>query len=143
MKQLLYTLILLCIGTYTAVAQVISPDCPPDKIEPGSWYCFRNTVNLKRQPRNVSLHIAADSKYWLWVNGELQVREGGLKRGPNPNDTYCDTIGSLPALKKGQNTIALLVWYFGKDGFSHRNSPTPGMTFALNVDGKDIRFRKP
>lgn len=130
MKQLLYTLILLCIGTYTAVAQVISPDCPPDKIEPGSWYCFRNTVNLKRQPRNVSLHIAADSKYWLWVNGELQVREGGLKRGPNPNDTYCDTI-------------TLLVWYFGKDGFSHRNSPTPGMTFALNVDGKDIRLRKP
>lgn len=143
MKQLLYTLILLCIGTYTAVAQVISPDCPPDEIEPGSWYCFRNTVNLKRQPRNVSLHIAADSKYWLWVNGELQVREGGLKRGPNPNNTYCDTIGSLPALKKGQNTITLLVWYFGKDGFSHRNSPTPGMTFALNVDGKDIRLRKP
>ena len=72
MKQLLYTLILLCIGTYTAVAQVISPDCPPDKIEPGSWYCFRNTVNLKRQPRNVSLHIAADSSV-LMIRVRIRV----------------------------------------------------------------------
>jgi hypothetical protein len=24
--------------------------------------------------------IAVDSKYWLWVNGQLVVREGGLKR---------------------------------------------------------------
>ena len=85
---------------------------------PGTWWCFRNTVTLDEQPRSLELRLAADTKYWLWVNGELQVSEGGLKRGPNPSDTYSDVITSLPALRAGKNTVALLVWYFGKDGFS-------------------------
>ena len=105
---------------------------------PGSWYCFRNTVTLDDKPETVELAIAADSKYWLWINGELQVREGGLKRGPNSNDTYRDVLTSLPALKQGDNTIAILVWYFGKDGFSHKTTPTPGITFDLKVNGCPI-----
>ena len=105
---------------------------------PGTWWCFRNTVTLDEQPRSLELRLAADTKYWLWVNGELQVSEGGLKRGPNPSDTYCDVITSLPALRAGENTVALLVWYFGKDGFSHRNSPTAGISFSLFCDGKEV-----
>lgn len=58
--------------------------------------------------------IAADSKYWLWINGELVVREGGLKRGPNPKDTYCDILQDVKGLVPRKNIIALLVWYFGK-----------------------------
>lgn len=73
---------------------------------PGTWWCFRNTVTLDEQPRSLELRLAADTKYWLWVNGELQVSEGGLKRGPNPSDTYCDVITSLPALRMGENTVA-------------------------------------
>lgn len=105
---------------------------------PGTWWCFRNTVTLEELPRSLELRLAADTKYWLWVNGELQVSEGGLKRGPNPSDTYCDVITSLPALRAGKNTVALLVWYFGKDGFSHRNSPTAGISFSLFCDGKEV-----
>lgn len=122
-------------------AQVLVPEAK-DGFGPGTWYCFRNTVELDAAPQSVRLALAADSKYWLWVNGELQVREGGLKRGPNPRDTYCDVITELPALRRGENTIAVLVWYFGKDGFSHRNSPTPGMTFDLTVDGAPVAPRK-
>lgn len=69
---------------------------------PGTWWCFRNTVTLEELPRSLELRLAADTKYWLWVNGELQVSEGGLKRGPNPSDTYCDVITSLPALRAGK-----------------------------------------
>ena len=105
---------------------------------PGTWWCFRNTVTLDEQPRSLELRLAADTKYWLWVNGELQVSEGGLKRGPNPLDTYCDVITSLPALRAGENTVALLVWYFGKDGFSHRNSSTAGISFSLSCNGKEV-----
>lgn len=122
-------------------AQVFTLDAK-QKVEPGSWLCFRNVIEISDNPQDVCLSIAADSKYWLWVNGEIQVREGGLKRGPNPNDTYCDVIRSLPALRRGKNTIAVLVWYFGKDGFSHRNSPTPGMTFALQLNGRPIVPRR-
>ena len=74
---------------------------------PGTWWCFRNTVTLEELPRSLELRLAADTKYWLWVNGELQVSEGGLKRGPNPSDTYCDVITSLPALRAGKNTVLL------------------------------------
>lgn len=136
MKRYLLFLLHICLYC-TVYAQVITLKSKAE-CTPGSWLCFRNIVTLEDTPKDIDLSIAADTKYWLWINGELQVREGGLKRGPNPNDTYCDVINSLPALRKGKNTVAVLVWYFGKDGFSHRNSPTAGMTFELNVDGKNV-----
>ena len=107
-----------------------------EAVSPGMWLCYRMNLHLNDEPSDVELRIAADSKYWLWVNGELQVREGGLKRGPNPKDTYCDVLRGAQGLREGDNTVAVLVWYFGKDGFSHRNSPTPGLAFRLSVDGK-------
>lgn len=107
-----------------------------EAVSPGMWLCYRMNLHLNDEPSDVELRIAADSKYWLWVNGELQVREGGLKRGPNPKDTYCDVLRGAQGLCEGDNTVAVLVWYFGKDGFSHRNSPTPGLAFRLSVDGK-------
>jgi len=69
-------------------------------------------------PDEAIARIAADSKYWLWINDNLVVFEGGLKRGPNPEDTYYDEVDIAPYLKAGSNTIAALVWYFGKQGFS-------------------------
>lgn len=107
-----------------------------EAVSPGMWLCYRMNLHLNDEPSDVELRIAADSKYWLWVNGELQVREGGLKRGPNPKDTYCDVLRGAQGLCEGDNTVAVLVWYFGKDGFSHRNSPTSGLAFHLSVDGK-------
>ena len=95
------------------------------------WLCYRTNIKLDKKPKNLKLEIGADSKYWLWINGVLQIREGGLKRGPNPNDTYCDIIENCDALKKGDNSIAVLVWHFGKDGFSHKNSGTPGLSFSI------------
>ena len=62
-------------------AQVFTLDAK-QKVDPGSWLCFRNVIEISDNPQDVCLSIAADSKYWLWVNGEIQVREGGLKRGP-------------------------------------------------------------
>ncbi|GGQ66103.1 hypothetical protein Saso_47820 [Streptomyces asoensis] len=77
--------------------------------------------------------IAADSKYWLWVNGTMVVFEGGLKRGPNRTDTYYDEIDLAPYLKSGGNTVALLVWYFGKQGFSHNSSGKGGLLFQSDI----------
>lgn len=129
-------IIILFLGGYTQ-AHIITIS---DQVTPGSWICFRGELNI--DTKNVSkntLRIAADTKYWLWVNGELQVFEGGLKRGPTPQDTYCDVIKPLKGLRQGKNTIAVLVWYFGKEGFSHRNSKTAGLSFDLTVDGKSYQ----
>lgn len=109
---------------------------------PGSWICFRNTFVINDKPEKAVLRIAADSKYWLWINGVQAVSEGGLKRGPNPTDTYCDVIKDIKGLRQGKNEVAVLVWYFGKDGFSHRNSPTPGMTFSLSDGGREAVRRQ-
>ncbi len=83
--------------------------------------------------------IATDSKYWLWVNGQLAVREGQLKRDPNPTDSWYDQIDLAPLLQPGSNTIAVLQWYFGKSGFSHTNSGMAGFLFEMNADGTSVR----
>jgi hypothetical protein len=76
--------------------------------------------------------IACDSKYWMWINGRQAVYEGQLKRGPNPGDTYYDEVDLAPYLREGNNTIAILVWYFGKDGFSHNSSGEAGLVFQCD-----------
>jgi len=111
-------------GSWVTVENI--PD-PPTNL----WLCFRKNVDLASVPENAVVRIACDSKYWLWVNGEMLVFEGGLKRGPTPNDSYFDVVDLAPALKKGKNSIAILQWFFGKDGFAHKNSGKP----ALIVDG--------
>ena len=78
------------------------------------------------------MRIAVDSKYWLYVNGTLVVREGGLKRGPMPDGSYYDEVEVGQFLIEGENTIALFLWYFGRHGFSHRDSGTPGL--LMDVD---------
>lgn len=108
-----------------------------DAVPAGGWVCFRKTFSLARQPGRATLRIAADSKYWLYVNGELAVREGQLKRGPNPSDTYIDSL-TIGNLRKGSNTVAVLVNYFGKSGYSHRNSPVAGLYFDLRAGGSAI-----
>ena len=80
---------------------------------PNTWLCFRKTIELPSVPGEMIANIAVDSKYWLWINGELVVFEGGLKRGPAPGATYYDRVDMAPYLKKGNNVIALLVWHFG------------------------------
>ncbi|SFO14053.1 hypothetical protein SAMN04487980_10775, partial [Streptomyces sp. cf124] len=98
------------------------------------WVAFRRSFTLAAAPSKALTRIAADSKYWLWVNGTLVVFEGGLKRGPNRTDTYYDEIDLAPYLKSGANTVALLVWYFGKQGFSHNSSGKGGLLFQSDIE---------
>jgi alpha-L-rhamnosidase len=137
MRKLFYLLIIASIFSCTQKepleweAQWIGPE----KEDPNSWICFRKTVDVKENPEIAMAKIACDSKYWLWINGEMALFEGQLKRGPTPLDTYYDTLNIRPYLKKGKNTIALLVWYFGKHGFSHNNSGKAGLIFDADING--------
>jgi alpha-L-rhamnosidase len=103
-----------------------TPDGPQN-----TWMSFRKTVTLASVPASAPVRIAADSKYWLWVNGELVIFEGQLKRGL-PSGTYYDSLNLAPYLKSGANTIAALVWYWGKNGMSHRSSGQGGFLFDGN-----------
>jgi hypothetical protein len=106
--------------------------------KPNQWICYRKKFHLTTAPTNSTAHIACDSKYWLWINGNLVVFEGQLKRGPTPIDTYCDTVDLTKYLKQGENTIAVLLWYFGKHGFSHKDSGQPGLLFQAEIEDSAI-----
>ncbi len=134
MKRILFLIAMIATFAFTdanAAKIITTPEAPAVS----QWICFRKTFNIDGDVSNNTLRIAADSKYWLYVNGELEVYEGQLKRGPNPKDTYIDYL-KLKHLKKGSNTIAVLVWFYGKHGFSHRNSKMGGLYFDLAIGKK-------
>lgn len=110
-----------------------------ERSEVNTWLCYRSQVTLDAIPGEVIANIACDSKYWLWINGEMAVLEGQLKRGPNPQDSYYDPVDIAQYLKTGENTIAVLVWYFGKHGFSHNSSGKAGLVFDAQVGSQAIR----
>jgi hypothetical protein len=102
------------------------------------WTAARTTFRLDEAPREAEARVAVDSRYWLWVNGDLVVREGGLKRGPWLGASYYDPVDLGPHLRAGENTVAVLVWTWGKDGFSHYNTDAPGLLLDLEADGAPV-----
>ena len=124
-----------------AAAALFAAGCAP-KAEPsvictgedyyeGSWYAFRKAFDWKGDPSDAVLTIEADTKYWLWINGELVVREGNLKRGPNRTDGYFDRIENVPGIVKGHNEVAVLVDFHGRKSVNHITTPTAGLQFDL------------
>lgn len=141
MKRILILLVtvLWCCGRFYAdnwkAKWIVTFD---NQNETNSWHAFKKRVNIESVPQQAIAKIAVDSKYWLWINGQLVVFEGGLKRGPNPMDTYYDEVDIAPWLKEGENTVAILMWYFGKDGFSHISSGKAGLLFECKTSEVDI-----
>ena len=84
--------------------------------EENVWMCFSKEVSLKKTPEELIAHISADSKYWLYINGENVVFEGSVKRGPDKNSGYYDSIDIAPYLKEGENSICALVWFWDNSG---------------------------
>lgn len=111
----------------------------PQKQSPNQWLCFRKLISVNKNiSGHVYMNIAVDSKYWLWINNQLVVFEGGLKRGPNPKDTYYDTIDISKYLLKGDNVISILVWYWGRDGFCHKDSGKSGLLAKISLNNSVI-----
>ena len=101
--------------------------------QPNTWICFRKEIVLTEKPAAAPSRIACDSKYWLWINGALVIFDGQLKRGPTPDDTYFDAIDLAPHLVAGKNTVAILVSFFGRDGYSHHSSGEAGLLFESKM----------
>ena len=57
-----------------------------------------------------------------------------------PRDTYFDEIDLAGYLKKGKNTIAILLWYFGKEGFSYNPSGKAALFFDCNIDNTAMLY---
>ena len=105
---------------------------PPENVAaPNQWLEWHTTLTLTEVPDRLPLRIATDSKYWLYLNDSLIVFEGQLRRGPTPTATYFDTLDVAPYVTEGQNSVYLLQWFWGKEGFNHKNSGAAGLLFDL------------
>ena len=123
---------IFCIIVYVANGAVPYWITAEDSLcnEPNTWIEFNKTFDIGQIDKDtVFANIAVDSKYWLWINDTLAIFEGGLKRGPNPSDTYFDRIDISPYLRVGENDMRILLCYFGKSGFSHIDSGRSGLFF--------------
>ena len=104
--------------------------------EENVWMCFNKKVTVDNLPDMLTAHISADSKYWLYINGEIVVFEGSVKRGPDEHSCYYDSIDIASYLKEGENSICALVWFWGDEkNYSYNSSGQGGFLFeAVSED---------
>jgi alpha-L-rhamnosidase len=97
-----------------------------------SYTYFRKTLSLDRVPKSVRVHLTADSRYRLFLNGT----EAGF--GPVRSDRrwlYYDTWDLTPLLKRGRNVLAVLVHHYGEWTFQYMKGR--GGLIADVVDQRD------
>lgn len=73
-------------------------------------YLFKKTINLNTVPVTFTVHVSADNRYKLFVNGQLA--ELGPARGDQLQWNY-ETVNIAPWLHTGANTITAEVWNEG------------------------------
>lgn len=100
-----------------------------DNTRKNDWVVFRKKVYIDIAKTTVIAKIAVDTKYYLYVNGELVVFEGGLNWGPYNNAGYYDTVDIAKYLVNGNNIISLLCWYWGNQGRNNVDSQSAGLIF--------------
>ncbi|MDR1980866.1 MAG: glycoside hydrolase [Tannerellaceae bacterium] len=74
-------------------------------------YHFRKTFEITDVPDKFIVHVSADNRYKLYVNGAF------ASLGPARGDMYnwnFETVDLSPWLKKGKNTLSAVVWNYAE-----------------------------
>lgn len=96
-------------------------------------YHFRNAFELDEIPAKLVVHVSADNRYNLFVNGQRICY--GPAKGDLTSYKY-DVIDIAPFLKKGKNQLAALVYNGGKDKpLAFLSAQT---AFFLKAENKDF-----
>lgn len=103
-----------------------------------SYVAFRKTFTVDSVPDSAVASIAAESKYYLWLNGELAVYDGSSKRGATAYDGYYEDIDLTDYLITGENTLVILVCYNGRSGNSSVDCGQAGLLFEMEVGSQLI-----
>jgi len=113
--------------TSSVLAQVRAPGANPDLLKrpwAARWinhptadtqdfgvYHFRRSFDLPVKPESFIIHVSADNRYRLFVNG--QSVSTGPARGDLEHWRF-ETVDIAPFLKKGKNVLAAVVWNFAE-----------------------------
>lgn len=103
-----------------------------------SYVAFRKTFSLDKVPAEAVANIAAESKYYLWMNEELAVFDGASKRGATPYDGFYEQVDLADYLKQGENTLVILVSYNGRGGNSSVDPGKAGLLFEMQAGDQTI-----
>ncbi|NJK84858.1 MAG: family 78 glycoside hydrolase catalytic domain [Bacteroidales bacterium] len=77
--------------------------------EYGVFY-FRKSFDLQNNPKEFIVHVSADNRYRLFVNGKM------VSWGPavgDLNNWFYETVDIASHLKTGKNIVSAQVWNFG------------------------------
>lgn len=81
--------------------------CPGVSLKAYGVFHFRKTFSLGQTPARFIIHLSADNRYRLWVNGRAVC--AGPARGSLYN-WYFETLDIAPYLQQGNNVLAVQVW---------------------------------
>lgn len=126
MKRLLYLSVLILSVLTIANGQVPSPKKTDwtSQYWPARWilhptaparqygiFHFRKAIELPQKPNRFVVHVSADNRYRLFVNGKAVAL--GPARSDTQNWNY-ETLDLAPYLQAGRNVLAAQVWYMGE-----------------------------
>lgn len=98
-------------------------------------YHFRKTFSLNDKPGSFVIHVSADNRYKLYVNGEM------VSLGPARADLFhwnYETVDIAKYLRTGDNVIAAVVWNFGDYKPEHQISFRTGFILQGDADEEKI-----
>lgn len=100
------------------------------KQKQNDWVLFRKEFAISEQIRETVLKISAVTRYFLSINGETAVIDGGLFRDAYcKNSGYLETVDITKYLKPGDNVMEILVWHYGNGGRNNNPLPNGGLLF--------------
>jgi alpha-L-rhamnosidase len=105
--------------------------CPDSPQRDTGIFHFRKTISLPAVPASFIVHVSADNRFILYVNGKQ------LGTGPASGDPFhwrYETFDLAPLLHSGDNIIGATVWNFGTQTQVAQMSDRTG--FVLQGDGE-------
>ena len=96
---------------------------------------FRKTFRLNEKPQNFIIHISADQRYELFVNGKRACY------GPARSDLqhwYFETIDIASFLNADENLLAVTVWHYGQWSPGAQMSVFSGLIVQGNTGFEEI-----
>jgi alpha-L-rhamnosidase len=111
-----------------AASWIADPGVPGDAF---GVFHFRRVLDLPTRPERFVVHVSADNRYRLYVNGQQ------VSSGPQRSDLMhwrYETLDLAPSLHEGRNVLAALVWNWGPERPVAQFSYHTG--FLLQGDGE-------
>ncbi len=109
--------------------------CPGESPVQYGVYHFRKTIELKTVPASFTIHVSADNRYRLFVNG--QPVSSGPARGDRGHWSF-ETVDISEQLKPGINTLAAIVWNAAEHAPFAQISYQTGFILQGNTEAEDL-----